>query len=93
MPIADTELRDIESTLTASTDPARAIAALRRQFPALRVTTCDLSDIDLETPFRAWPHLALHLIDSADHCWRLTADAARATGLLVVASHTTRTAR
>jgi hypothetical protein len=85
MALGATDLADIEALLNTQVAPAQAAAELRRRFPALTITQCDPSDVDLETPFREWPRFSLHLVDGSDHCWRLTPDAARATGLVVVA--------
>ncbi len=85
MALSATDLADIEALLNTHGAQAQAVAELRRRFPTLTVTRCDPSDVDLETPFREWPGVSLYLVDSADHCWKLTADAARATGLVVVA--------
>jgi aspartokinase-like uncharacterized kinase len=84
MALGAAELGEIETLLAAPVGTGVAVtAALRRRFPALTVTVCDESDIDAETPFRALPGALLYLVDNADHCWRLTADPARATGLVV----------
>jgi len=84
MGLASDDLAEIERLLgTADSGPA-VVAALRHRFPALTVTQCDASDVDMETPFCAWHDFSLHLVDSADHCWRLTSDATRATGIVVV---------
>ena len=45
-------------------------------------TRCDASDVG-ETPFRANARFDIHLIDSADHCVQITADPARATGIVL----------
>jgi hypothetical protein len=79
-------LSEIELVLAGSAEPAQAAASLRQRFPALTVTRCDPSDVDMETPFLVTPRVTLFLVDGADHCWRLTADPARATGVVVVAS-------
>lgn len=85
MALGTSDLADIDALLQAQTQPVLAVAALRQRFPKLSVTLCDPSDVDLETPFRTWSRFSLHLVDSTDHCWRLTAEAERATGLLLVA--------
>ncbi len=85
MGLGATDLADIEALLNTQVAQVPVVAALRRRFPALTVTQCDASDVDLETPFREFPGFSLYLVDRADHCWRLTPDAARATGLVVVA--------
>ncbi len=84
MALSISDLVDIEALLVAQSEPSVAVAALRRRFPTMAVTQCDPSDVDLETPFREWPGFALHLVDSAEHCWRLTDKTERATGLLLV---------
>jgi hypothetical protein len=84
MALSATDLADIEALLNTQDVPANVVTELRRRFPTMTVTRCDPSDVDLETPFREWPACSLYLVDSADHCWKLTADAARATGLVVV---------
>lgn len=86
MPLGATDLAEIEAVLDVRAEPARVVADLRRRFPVLTVTRCDPSDLDFETPFRAGACFSLYLVDSSDHCWRLTSDAARATGLVVVAN-------
>jgi hypothetical protein len=83
--LSTSDLADIEALLAAQPEPSLAVTALRRRFPKMAVTQCDPSDVDLETPFRTWAGFALHLVDSADHCWRLTDQTERATGLLLVA--------
>ena len=81
-----TQLAEIEAVVNAESDAAGVVAALRRRFPGLTVTQCDASDVDLETPFRVWSCCSLLLVDGADHCWRLTSDATRASGLVIVAN-------
>jgi hypothetical protein len=83
--LSTSDLADIEALLKAQPEPSAAVASLRQRFPKMAVTQCDPSDVDLEAPFRTWPGFALHLVDSADHCWRLTDKTDRATGLLLVA--------
>lgn len=84
MALTADDVRDIETLLGAAEASAQTFADLRRRFPMLSVTRCDPSDLGVETPFREFPRFALHLVDGSDHCWRLTDDPARATGLVVV---------
>jgi hypothetical protein len=86
MPLNAGELTVIETMLTETADPGQAAASLRRRFPGMTVTRCDASDVDVETPFRTVGGVSLYLVDGSDHCWRLTTDATRATGLVVVAT-------
>ena len=84
MSLGADELDAVAALLAEAETASDAVGVLRRRFPALTVTLCDPSDVDTETPFRVWPHVSLHLVDGSDHCWRLTADPGRATGLVVV---------
>ncbi|HVZ52575.1 MAG TPA: hypothetical protein VG986_11445 [Pseudolabrys sp.] len=84
MALTADDVREIETLLGAGEASAQALADLRRRFPGLSVTRCDPSDLGVETPFREFARVALHLVDGSDHCWRLTDDPARATGLVVV---------
>jgi hypothetical protein len=86
MALGAADLADIEMLLNTGTERACVVADLRQRFPGMAVTTCDPSDVDLETPFRIGAHFALHLVDGANHCWRLTSDADCATGLMIVAN-------
>jgi hypothetical protein len=88
MALSLTDIAAIETLLAEQPEPVRAIGDLRGRFPGLAVTSCDPSDVDLETPYRSWPHVALFLVDNSNHCWRLTLDTASATGLLVVPQKT-----
>jgi len=85
MPLDNGAIGAIE-TLLAVQDVSTAVHAVRTCFPELRVTRCDLSDVDTEIPFRSWPHLSLFLVDNAGHCSRLTVDPSVATGLLVASA-------
>lgn len=60
-----------------------ALATLRQQLPHLSLTSCDPSDIDAEAPFRDYPRFSVYLVDGSQHCWAITPDAAKATGLVV----------
>ena len=84
MALGADELTDIEQVLTASDPGASPLAELRRRFPHLAWTRCDASDVT-ETPFRSFARFDLHLIDGADHCVQITADPARATGIVLAA--------
>lgn len=81
MALAAGELVEIE-TMLASDDASQTCATLRQKFPHLAVIRCDASDVT-ETPFRSFAAFDLHLLDSADHCAQITADPARATGIVL----------
>ena len=90
MALETDELATLHELLTvAASADASALAGIRQRFPWLSLTHCDASDMDTETPFRVYPGLNLFLVDTSDHCWRITADPTRATGL-VLARHAER---
>lgn len=84
MGLSANDLVQIEALLAAPGAQAQALALLRQSFPRLSLTRCDPSDLGDERPFRAFGRFELHLVDGTDHCWRLTSDPERATGLVVV---------
>jgi hypothetical protein len=88
MGLSDQDFAAIDSMLAGGAD-ASGLAEFRGRFPSLSPTRCDASDIDAETPYREYPGLSLFLVDAHDHCWRITSDPARATGI-VVARHKAR---
>lgn len=80
---------EIERLLAAADADASAFAEVRRRFPQLACTRCDASDMT-EPPFRSFPRFDLHLIDGSAHCVQITADPARATGIVLAARSTRR---
>jgi hypothetical protein len=84
MALSQQDLAAIDALLAAPDADASALTALRQRLPKLTLTRCDASDIDAETPFRAFARFTVYLVDGADHCWTLTTDPDRATGLVVV---------
>lgn len=83
MGIGAEDLARIEAVLGAA-DIADAPAALKALFPKLSLTRADASDMGMEAPFREFPAFTLYLVDGSDHCWTITADPGRATGLVLV---------
>jgi len=83
MPLTEDVMARIEAVLGPVDADPKALAGLRHDVPGLSVTRCDLSDLGVEEPFRQYPRFNLYLVDASDHCCRLTADPARATGLVV----------
>jgi len=84
MALSADDLSKLEALLGGAEADATALAMLRQQLPGLSLTRCDASDVDAEQPFREYPRFTLYLVDGTDHCWRLTVDPDRATGLVVV---------
>jgi hypothetical protein len=83
------DLHVLDAMFEAGTETDSA-NGFRHRFPRFSLTRCDASEIDSETPFRKYPQLNLYLVDASDHCWRITPDPTRATGV-VVARHRTAT--
>ena len=82
MAIAPNEWLEIEALLSASGADRAVITELRQRFPQLSWTRCDASDVT-DVPFRLYPRFEIHLVDRSDHCVQITADPARATGIVV----------
>jgi hypothetical protein len=82
MALSTDEIMEIENMLSAPGADANTFAQLRIRFPHLSWTRCDASDVS-EAPFRTCSQFDIHLLDSADHCAHITADPARATGIIV----------
>ncbi|MCK1685901.1 DUF6129 family protein [Bradyrhizobium sp. 145] len=86
MALATEQLIEIERLLATANTDASAVADLRRRFPQLALVRCDASDVS-QHPFRRLPQFDLHLIDVSDHCMQITADQARASGLVLAKRH------
>jgi len=82
MAVSADELTEIGKVLAAPDAEAGAFAALRRRFPLLSWTRCDASDVT-EAPFQSFARFDVHLLDGSDHCVRITADPAQATGIVL----------
>jgi hypothetical protein len=85
LPLNEDAMTRIEAALSPPDADAAALAGFRRDFPGLSLTRCDVSDLGVEQPFRQYQKFNLYLVDASEHCWRLTADPARATGVVVAA--------
>ena len=88
MPIAASEIQDIESFLASAPASAAVFAELRRKFPNLSWSRCDASDVE-EEPFRTIGGFDLHLLDTRDHCPTVVSDPATANGLILATRNAT----
>lgn len=87
MPLNDGNLAMIDYALTAcdgATSAHDLAAALRPRLPGVVVLACDAADV-LEAPWRSYPGIDLHFVDTRNHCTAMTSDPAEATGLLLAA--------
>ena len=82
MALSTDELTEIDKVLSGADAEAQVFAELRRRFPHLSWTRCDAADVT-EAPFRTYSRFEVHLLDSIDHCSHITADPARATGIVL----------
>jgi hypothetical protein len=73
----------IQSMLTASATTAERIASVRTNITGLSITRCDASDMDAEQPWFEATDLNVYLIDTSDHCVRITNAPQQATGLII----------
>ena len=86
MPFTAAEVSQLEALFDRSDGGSQAALEFRSQFPGRSLTQCDASDMGADEPFRRFGALDVYLVDGRDHCWRLTADPAAATGI-VLARH------
>jgi hypothetical protein len=82
MALGADELMEIDRVFSAPEVDAHDVADMRQRFPHLSWTTCDASDVT-EAPFRSYGRFDIHLVDRTDHCVQITADPARASGIVV----------
>lgn len=82
MAVSPEDLVRIDEMLSAPGVDGRAVGELRRALPHLSWTRCDASDMT-DPPYRSYPRIDIHLLDSADHCIVMTNDPGRATGIVV----------
>jgi hypothetical protein len=86
MGLNENDLAAIDSVLAACDPTAvRSVAGdLRARLPGFIVLSCDAADV-LEDPWRSYPAIDLHFVDTRNHCTEMTRDPATATGLLLAA--------
>ena len=84
MPLTPRNCWKSKRSLSTANNSSQVVAGVRHRFPSLTITRCDASDVDTETPVLTVDRFSVFLVDGSDHCWRLTTDAARATGLVLV---------
>lgn len=82
MALSDAQLERIEQFLL--TEVTRfSVAAFRTEFPGVALTRCDAGDVQGAAPFRSHQEFDLYLLDTREHCVRLTTDPAAATGVVL----------
>jgi hypothetical protein len=86
MSLTPAQLVDIEAVLNAIGAGPAGMAELKSRLAGLSVTRVHPSEVDCETPYVERSAYSLFLVDGADHCWRLTNDPVRATGVVIAPS-------
>ncbi len=87
MAITVDALQEIRGLLEGEGSPAERVASLRHAFPGLSLTRCDASDMDTESPVLQTAGFDVYLIDTSEHCVRITTQPETATGLIVAEKH------
>jgi hypothetical protein len=83
MALTDEGLKQIQSLLESEAPASDRVASVRQAFPNLSLTRCDASDMDTETPVLETSAFNVYLLDTSEHCVRITRNPAAATGLIV----------
>lgn len=83
MALTQQAIDDIKTLLATGTAGTELVLGLRKILPGMSVTLCNASDVDSETPVLETSGTAIYLIDTSEHCVRLTTLAEAATGLIV----------
>ena len=83
MALTEDQVASIDALLKDQPAEASIVTEFRQRFPSYSLTRCDASDMDSEAPFRRYAKFDLYLVDRSDHCWRLTSNPARATGIVL----------
>lgn len=87
MALAANSIDQIRSLLEGEGSASERIANLRKAFPGISLTRCDASDMDNETPALQVGNFDVYLIDTSEHCVRITTQPEAATGLIVAEKH------
>lgn len=83
MALTPEALETIRGLLEGPAPAAERCASVRQSFPGISLTRCDASDVDAESPAFETTEFAVYLIDTSEHCVRMTLNPASATGLIV----------
>ena len=62
---------------------APSLAALREKYPQVKFSRCDAIDMRGETKFAQLANYALYLVDTSNHCWRITNNPREAGGVVI----------
>lgn len=83
MALTTAQLDAIAGLLASAAPTANPLATLRQGIDGVTFSRCARADMSGEAPFRRLPSCDLHLVDTAGHCWRLVADPAEASGVIL----------
>ena len=83
MALTSDQLHGAAALLLATARGANPLAALRASLPGVAVTRCEADDMRGEAPWLRSGGYDLFLVDTASHCWRIVADPASASGIVL----------
>lgn len=76
-------LARIAADLEGLAPDANPLAALREKYPQVKFSRCDAIDMRGETKFAQLANYALYLVDTSNHCWRITNNPREAGGVVI----------
>ena len=85
MTISYEQFKNIASMLVAIPGRENPVPAVRASFPELAISRCDADDMRGESPFLHVGDFDVYLVDTSNLCWRIIAEPAAATGLILAA--------
>jgi hypothetical protein len=83
MGISSEVLQRIVQVLSGPQPLGQRVAEVRAGFPDVAVTRCDASDMDTTPPFYTGKEFSVYLIDRSSHCWQVTPDPGKASGIII----------
>lgn len=81
--IAEDTLQQVADRVERAGVSEAVLTELRQGFPGVHFSYCMDDDVGRAKPVLERPEFNLYLVDSREHCLKLTNDAAVATGVLV----------
>ena len=76
-------LASVAADVESLAPDANPLAALRAKYPHVMFSRCDAIDMRGETPFAQLANYALYLVDTSNHCWRITSNPREAGGVVL----------
>lgn len=87
MTISIDQFENIASMLLAIPGGENPVPTVRASFPELAISRCDADEMRGESPFLRAGDFDIYLVDTSNLCWRIIAEPAAATGIILAARH------